>query len=560
MVICFCAMLPAVVLIIVIEKCRIRAPQLYYSDPAAVYAAANVTNILIPSSIVSTLIFMTIGDILKLTSLRTAWKFLHPRPDEAPPNYRELRTAISLVSQPTVSNVIQFVKLLYTKDGSQRRRVMPRRLPGVLMHPGRVAAITLFLAWAIFACDTWLHAVATSVQLTYRASPKLNETSDSTSFPAASFRMLERQGWDEVALPDASNTTVQMVNVSRNLEHPANSSDYYLPLQGDEWGEYTWHTEDLSSLHEIEGIVFFTISRDNLIDGMEIDAQSIGIRTTCDDVTQYCPESQDPPRIPRPDLHCPSGAELLERIDQVKPYDVLTGRRFPGGTGSNPIQFLVMSSSPDSYSAWCSTTVTRLNYTMVGGTVRITSLENAPNDSAEVWYISGIIAVSTQSRHISMVARPLASLMTCLACDFSVIPGIQFSKMIMVSLLRGSISFPVAYPDSWYFMETIVAARIPIIPFFVLVAICSIYTMFALFLLFLSLRVPRERTLRQADDDEVVFSNLFSQPETTLERIAESGWRVEKEIAEGLPVAMITLPWVTQADDTDADAGGAKEP
>jgi len=135
---------------------------------------------------------------------------------------------------------------------------------------------------------------------------------------------------------------------------------------------------------------------------MEINAHTIGIRTMCEAKNKYCSASSSPPAFP--ELQCLPTAEIVESADHVNLYDVQTGKTLPFGTGSNPIQFIGSSPSfaNSSVIMWCSTTVTKVNYTAVSNQVHVRSSETSP----VIHPRCGSSVGSSQRRHTTLLFHP----------------------------------------------------------------------------------------------------------------------------------------------------------
>jgi len=268
----------------------------------ALYTRLNVTNVLIPSTFISTVALLLAGSTLKLASLPSAWRWLHPRSNNTP-TAGEVRVASSLVSKPDVMALLSFLRLVRRKIARRETRT---QLPCMLILPGITTFFVVFLGWFLFLCDNWLHTVASSVQVTLE-SVVVNGTTINLAWSMH---------------PDSSDPSKVILD-PRAMPYP----EYV----------FRWNYSSLFSL--IGSMIGFVPFGNRTY----LSRRSVAVQTQYEAVDQQCGNN---PYHPQPSYNCSSinrkAVSRRTRSGALFIWNVTSGEPLPWGSPYNPIQYILI--------------------------------------------------------------------------------------------------------------------------------------------------------------------------------------------------------------------------
>jgi hypothetical protein len=523
--------LPALVLLLILYLTR-----LPYHDPNAFYSSLSVTKILIPATFTSTFAVLATGDALTLTSFASAWHWLRPRKDHTLPSPQEVRTASSITSKPEISSVFSFWKLLFGRWRPKGKDHKTRQVSTVLLFPGLIASLVLFLGLSISACDYWIHSAASSVSISIAQSGKADH---SLPTPARNASMTWNKSMDAFYSYTVNGSIVQ---VSSNLDVFHNDSETLL----NEFNNYDtiqsvsqqlYFNQSDYAIYNVDNRYAFIGSRP-FQENLTISARSMAVQTSCYDMTQLCQFEFDNNL-----WTCSAGSTpfTLPDSDDSATYtsafpvliNATSGQVIPYGSGLNPMAYAFAFAD-----IWyfCQTTVGYMNYSLSGGMSFSTKFDPLPNNAPEAWQVSGVLAAWNANLDlVSSITSTAINVESLLNSDMLSVA----MSAILLSFVAGVLDSNPA--DSW--SVNTLAARIPIAPVAVFTSLCALYGLLGIALTALAFGLAKKQTIKQDRADMRTVGGMLRKPEKFMEHIMNQEWTIEKEESEdGEVVVVLVLP------------------
>jgi hypothetical protein len=399
--------------------------------------------------------------------------------------------------------------------------------------------MVLSLSWGIFGVDNWIHTVATTESI-QPASPLLADGDYNYNYS----RVLQGPcGLNDSNIAPGSGIIPQVpagVPFSCNLGFSAYAREISCASNASVY----FNSSPYHEVYTSSNITFLGPSQ--FSPNIDANATSIGVHTDCDVITRGCvpadsetaagsagyPISFNCSNSSHPEFagntsvcdECKWGSGFNPGYETMKEglYNNLTlyakGELQKFGWGSSPLTFGAVAINKKAVSGvyapyahysgfdppqqtlymWCSMDVHNVTYRVNQGNVSV--LKTTPATEDEIWAISGAIAAASYpdiSPYLSTIMDE-ATLATNID-DFKQSYASQVSKLVVAFSYEPMVSAPAM---SVVVKNTLLVARIPIVPFVILELLCLLYGGIGLALAITALMIPQTHMLGDTKDGQ----------------------------------------------------------